>query len=300
VASPPCLCGKLADVAGCHVRASLLRLRKMPIIKEDPFRSYNPDTVKFGRMKDEVADAMRFDWKRDKVDSAKKKAIYDCKNYDDFKQRVAGCTLKPIRKNEFNEPPKFVFNRAAGGTGAGVVGTHVVSPLSNNRSSGADGAVAPRSSSELERELRRRATAEEKVRLIETIDDSDSCARLFGIELDAEMFRKLLAALDEVDEGVSPGTARRFLSALVSGCQTSAASAAAFLTAVERGMVTRLLARDPVADPEQDTVVCDVFGAAPPSSQRPETMAGEVIGAEALRSGTLASTLEPYGCDEMD
>jgi hypothetical protein len=245
----------------------------MPIIKEDPYRRYNPTSFSFDQVKDDVTGAMQFDWKRDKVDDAKKRAIYDSKNYDDFKQRVAGCTLKPIHRNEFNDPPKYAFNhQAPNGADAGdllrglkaedgqAVGAKAMSLGSAAQSDG--GVVSLRNGREFERELRRCATPDEVGEMVKQLEDS-TYKRLFGREVDAEVLRRLLVAFDEISSG--KGIPRGFLSALAAFCPDSTAMAATFLTGTERAIIARLLAREPATDPSDDVRICAAFGV-PPSS----------------------------------
>jgi hypothetical protein len=248
----------------------------MPIIQEDPFRKFKPEKFKFDQVKEDVTDAMQFDWKRDKVDDAKKKAIYDSRSYDEFKSRVAGCTLKPIHRNEFNEAPKFAFNRQVGreataglfrelqggaeaAEAAGVKGTTL------KAASHRDGGVASlKNGREFEREIRRCPTADGIVELLAQFDDS-TYKRLFGRECDAEVLRRVLVALDEGSTGERKGTARGFLSTLTAHCPESVAMSATFLTAVERGIIARLLAREPANDPSDDVRICAAFGVTPSS-----------------------------------
>lgn len=244
----------------------------MPIIKEDPYRRYNPTSFSFDQVKGDVTDAMQFDWKRDKVDDAKKRAIYDSKNYDDFKQRVAGCTLKPIHRNEFNEPPKYAFNRQAPSGAAGDLlhglkaedgqaGGVKAMPLT--AAAQRDGGVRSlRNGREFERELRRCATPDEVGEMVKQLEDS-TYKRLFGREVDAEVLRRLLVAFDEASSG--KGIPRGFLSALAAFCPDSTAMAATFLTGTERAIIARLLAQDPATDPSDDVRICAAFGV-PPSS----------------------------------
>ena len=75
----------------------------MVIITEEKLSKF---PTKFDDVKKEVASAAKDDWKRGVVDDAKKRAIYSSGSYDEFKNLVAGCTLKPIGRNEFNAPAK--------------------------------------------------------------------------------------------------------------------------------------------------------------------------------------------------
>eukprot|EP00442_Polarella_glacialis_P022012 CAMPEP_0115151778 /NCGR_PEP_ID=MMETSP0227-20121206/65787_1 /TAXON_ID=89957 /ORGANISM="Polarella glacialis, Strain CCMP 1383" /LENGTH=249 /DNA_ID=CAMNT_0002562299 /DNA_START=84 /DNA_END=830 /DNA_ORIENTATION=+ len=221
----------------------------MPVIKEDPLQKYDASLFSFDRMKGEVTVAMKEDWKRDKIDDAKKRAIYDCRDYNEFKQRVAGCTLKPIAKNEFNAPPKFAFNRTVEGSTA-VSGGLVASPPSisplDRQGRGSNAGQGPKNSREVDRELRRRGSAEEKAALVvDYLSTGDDVYRVFGRELDAEVFRQLLEALEQAGTAaaVPPGTAQ---------------------SAEERGLVARLLARDQ-ADASTVVPICATLGVTPSS-----------------------------------
>lgn len=240
----------------------------MPIIKEDPLHRYDPTDFSFKKVKGEVSEAMQFDWKRDKVDDAKKKAIYDSKNYDEFKSRVAGCTLRPIHKDEFNAPPKFVYNRQAQKASDGPPGMAsdkevqvVVSAGAAVQRVGRSSGISrvPRNGHEFEREFRRRPGAKEKVALLR--DCKDAYGHIFARELDVEVLRKLLEALDEADGAdAQQRVARSFLTALVVDCPSSTAGAAAFLTSQEQTIIARLLAREPASNTENDVRICASFG----------------------------------------
>eukprot|EP00418_Pyrodinium_bahamense_P076174 CAMPEP_0179066168 /NCGR_PEP_ID=MMETSP0796-20121207/28839_1 /TAXON_ID=73915 /ORGANISM="Pyrodinium bahamense, Strain pbaha01" /LENGTH=287 /DNA_ID=CAMNT_0020763167 /DNA_START=69 /DNA_END=932 /DNA_ORIENTATION=- len=232
----------------------------MPIIKEEPLTKYDPSTFSFKHVKGEVSEAMQEDWRHDKVDDAKKRAIYDCKNYDEFKQRVAGCTLKPIHRNEFNAPPKFAFNRQANpstGSDRALMSQGAQEGARAQLAVAEHGVRTIRSGREFERELRRCSAQQDKVALLHQLGEDDF-ARLFGRELDAEVLRQLIVALDETagTAHAPPGVARRFLLTLATRCPSSTTTAASFLTAGERTMVARLLARE--SGPEDTGTCCDV------------------------------------------
>eukprot|EP00403_Amphidinium_massartii_P041052 CAMPEP_0178444870 /NCGR_PEP_ID=MMETSP0689_2-20121128/39805_1 /TAXON_ID=160604 /ORGANISM="Amphidinium massartii, Strain CS-259" /LENGTH=246 /DNA_ID=CAMNT_0020069265 /DNA_START=67 /DNA_END=803 /DNA_ORIENTATION=- len=245
----------------------------MPIIKEDPLHRYDP--LNFKQVKGEVTEAMDFDWKRDKVDDAKKKAIYDSRNYDDFKARVAGCTLKSIHRNDFNQPPKFNFNKQTPGKdGSGVanaattgVSEEVLSAVRQSAAgSKAAPSAVPKSSREFERALRRQTTAAGKVALLEQLDE-DSCAALFGRELDAEVLRQVLLALEKVaaaGEAASAGSVtRQFFGSLTRSCPNSVKMSVSFLTASERNIISDLLCPFPASQgetSEEDALICEAFG----------------------------------------
>lgn len=241
----------------------------MPIIKEERLNPYDPSS--FDPVKGEVTDAMQFDWKRDMVDDAKKRAIYQASNYDDFKQRVAGCTLKPIHRHEFNVPPKYVFNRQGSGGYSGALQAPgaaaprdvagVLGGAAAVAAASKPGAKVPRTAHEFERELRRRVGASERVALLEQLD-GDAYSRLFGREMDAEVLRQLVLALEEA---AVPGAARRFLTEVATRCPSSATAASSFFGPKERNLVARLLARDGARAAEDDVRICAALGV-PPSA----------------------------------
>lgn len=248
----------------------------MPIIKEDPLKKYDADVFDFKSMKGEVSEAIHYDWKRDKVDDAKKRAIHTARCYDDFKDRVATCTLKPIHRNEFNEAPKFSFNNRQDQSGTAkpavaLLGTQGSAGYNSDRATASQAPVftekVPKNGHEFDRELRRRKTAEDKVRLIELVLEKCDISRLFSRELDGEMLREVLTALDEVLERgtIVRGVARTFFVAISTECPTSITSACSFFDAEERGTIARILARDPATEAGEDVRVCAAFGI-PPSS----------------------------------
>mmetsp|Transcript_78111 Transcript_78111/g.137626 ORF Transcript_78111/g.137626 Transcript_78111/m.137626 type:complete len:281 (+) Transcript_78111:92-934(+) len=234
----------------------------MPIIKEDRYTGYDADQFRFEKMKGEVEAGMKDDWKRDKIDNAKKSAITTTASYDEFKSRVSGCMLKPIHRNEFNAPPKFAFNRQVEDKGykADPLPTAVVSRVKSSSS-----AAGIRNSRELDREMRKRGTPQEKASLVvEHLDTAEKVQKIFGKELDAEVFTCLLEALDEAGPSIPAGTARRFLRDLTERCQSSAGQVVGFFTAKEHRLVARLLAKDK-ADPNDPEIVrvCASLGVVP-------------------------------------
>mmetsp|Transcript_10940 Transcript_10940/g.22948 ORF Transcript_10940/g.22948 Transcript_10940/m.22948 type:complete len:287 (+) Transcript_10940:101-961(+) len=286
----------------------------MPIIKEDPLKmslNYNPTSFSLDKFKGEVGQAVQEDWKRDKVDDAKKRAIYSSTSYDDFKQRVAGCTLKPIHRNEFNAPPKFVYNRtaegpiAAGAPGSAPSAAAGVAALSasSQRDSSASGPGASscklKNGREFERELRRRLEPLEKVELLETLDE-DAFKRLFGRDVDAEVLRQVIEVLEEALPVAPAGAARRFLGRLSTLCPTSTASAASFLTAAERGIVARLLARERTADTSQDVQICAALGVQSSAVASAKAQVEEATPGAAATTGGIVEASAEGACDDMD
>lgn len=243
----------------------------MPIITEDRFNTYNPKNFDF--VKGEVQDAMTFDWKRDKVDDAKKRAITTAGTYGEFKDRVAGCTLKPIHRAEFNAPPKYAFNRQVGNVGpnsgplrayAGGYDTskQAAAPRSlGGSSSASQGPRLPKTPQEFDRELRRCKGSAESVDLIERLG-GEGIGKLFSREIDPEILRKLFIALEEAR---LPGAARRFLLELANRCPSSATAASSFFGPEEKQMVARLLAWDRASDPKEDVRICAALGVQPSS-----------------------------------
>merc|ERR1740130_109877 len=111
-------------------------------------------------------------------------------------------------------------------------------------------------------------------------------ARLFSGELDGEMLRQVLIALEDVlvRGTVAKGIARRFFVALTVECPVSITGACAFFDAEERATIARLLARDAASDPGEDVRVCAAFGI-PASSVAREAAA---LAAEELEAPPVA------------
>ena len=63
----------------------------MVIIKEERL-TRGLDARRFNSVRSEVVAGEYEDWKRDKVDDAKKRAIYTAPSYDQFEALVKGCT----------------------------------------------------------------------------------------------------------------------------------------------------------------------------------------------------------------
>eukprot|EP00930_Biecheleria_cincta_P073609 TRINITY_DN60887_c0_g1_i1.p1 TRINITY_DN60887_c0_g1~~TRINITY_DN60887_c0_g1_i1.p1 ORF type:complete len:281 (-),score=60.74 TRINITY_DN60887_c0_g1_i1:42-884(-) len=240
----------------------------MPIIKEERLGRYEPTEFKFDRVKSEVEDGMQFDFKRDQVDQAKKKAITTAPTYDEFKARVAGCHLKPIHKNEFNEAPKFQYNRQIDSRKSKEAIAPAVSASVLSKVQATSSGLVIRNSRELDRELRRRGSAQEKAAIVsEHLSSGEVVQKIFGRELDAEVFRTLLEALDEAGKDAVPhGTARQLLTDVAERCPSSAAQVAAFFTSEEHRLVARLLARDGADAANADIVrICASLGVTPAS-----------------------------------
>lgn len=240
----------------------------MPLITEERLAKYDPTEFKFGRVKSEVEDGMRFDFKRDQIDQAKKKAITTAPSYDEFKARVAGCHLKPIHKKEFNEAPKFQYNRQIDTQKSKEAVAPIVPASVLNKVQAASSGIVIRNSRELDRELRRRGSAQEKAAIVsEHLSSGEVVQKIFGRELDAEVFRTLLEALDEAGyEAVPPGTAQQFLTHVAVRCPSSAAQVAAFFTSEEHRLVARLLARDGADAADSDIIrICANLGVTPAS-----------------------------------
>lgn len=237
----------------------------MPIIKEDPHR-YAQREADFKQLKGELADAMKYDWKRDVVDDAKKRAITTSANYDEFKGRVDTCTLKPIHRSEFNAVPKFNYNRSAGNAVKSLPGDGLFLADKPRKTavqlSAGISAGMPKSGREFERQFRRCSSVEDRVALAALLD-GEACGRLFGRELDAELLRQLLLALDEAsarDES-QQRIARQFLSHLTLNCPVSTSSAASFLTSADKDDIVSRLLSGPGGDTEGDDVrICAVLG----------------------------------------
>eukprot|EP00933_Yihiella_yeosuensis_P070431 TRINITY_DN7853_c0_g1_i1.p1 TRINITY_DN7853_c0_g1~~TRINITY_DN7853_c0_g1_i1.p1 ORF type:complete len:289 (-),score=81.85 TRINITY_DN7853_c0_g1_i1:249-1115(-) len=288
----------------------------MVIIDEEPLQKYDGTGFEFQKMKAEVAGGVKEDWKRDKIDDAKKRAITDCKSYDEFKSRVAGCTLKPIHKSEFNAPPKMTFgNRTAeskSSTPHTLAGYNAVNEpsapsavssavLQKTRTMGSDSTVL-KNPRDLDKELRKLKTPEEKARLVaERLSTEADVQRIFGRELDAEVFRKLLEALVDAGSGaVPPGTGRQFLRSVAERCPSALSAAASFFTNEERRLVATILARDK-ADAGEDSRICATLGVT--SAMLKEACAE--LGADSTPVGVASGETASSGaivqsCDSMD
>jgi len=285
----------------------------MPIIEEDPLHRYNPKNFEF--VKEEVQDAMHFDWKRDKVDDAKKRAITTAGTYGEFKDRVAGCTLKPIHRAEFNALPKHAFNRQVANVGAASGPLRsFASGYDNSKQASAPRAIGgsaacsqgprlPKTPQEFDRELRKCTSAAQRVEFLERIG-GETIGKLFGREIDPELLRKLFIALEEARV---PGAARRFLSELASRCPSSATVASSFFGPEEKQMVARLLAWDRGAsDQKEDVRICAALGVQPAAvtaliDAKPDAKAADAGGA-AEEAAEEASAGGGGGglCDDMD
>jgi len=179
----------------------------MVIIQEEKLGIF---PSKFDSIKKEVVDSAKDDWKRKEVDDAKKRAIYNSRNYDDFKQLVAGCTLKPIGKNEFNAPAKRkLMNR------------HVAqgSNLVNRSQASSDNPAPPRSGGaigesisdkiktlpDFEKHFRRSNGALGQWKFMAQLDPA-RFEKIFRPEIDgqllSEMFVCLHAGIEEEEQGL--------------------------------------------------------------------------------------------------
>jgi len=210
----------------------------MPIIPEEPLKGLPKN---FGKMKDEVVDAARGDWKHHMVDEAKKKAIYSSKDYDDFKQRVAGCTLKPISRKEFNAPPKFAFNKsglsgASNSKRGGYAGNETTGNLPV-------GKTLPKNSGQFDKEWRRCANLAEKLDLLLRIAAAESVVEVFGKGLDPELFIKILNVLDddEAKKEAPEGFGQSFTRKFAESCRDPVLNAVAFFSADEKALFARIL-----------------------------------------------------------
>lgn len=296
----------------------------MPIIKEDPLRKYDPDIINFKDVKGEVSEAMHFDWKRDKIDDAKKRAIGTSGSYDEFKDRVAGCTLKPIARGEFNAPASSAFQtrqlQSEKSSKASPFAAHKPDATSQalarhaaGRSESSSAASVftekvPKNGHEFDREFRRRATAEDKVRLLELVLENCLVPKLFARELDGEMLRQVLIALEEVLDrsSANKGLPRRFFVTLATECPVSITAACAFFDAEEKGTLARLLARDPGEDPGEDVRICAAFGiplcrvaeakaALSPTAEAPVAIVQRTLSEDV---GAPVVVAESSGCDD--
>jgi len=197
----------------------------MVIIKEEPLAH---DPTDFSSLKSEVKEANHQDWKHDTVDNAKKRAVTTSRNYDEFKALVTGCTLKPITRHEFNQPPAFKFN---------VHGKSSMSDEWLRRNHNDENVViskglnaipkVPNNGAEFDRDFRR---AKDKEIWLKTIP-LDRLQALFQKELDAEMFTKLISVLHAAED---TQFAKEFARRLGDECSKSVQFSLDFLSEAER------------------------------------------------------------------
>ena len=80
----------------------------MTIIKEERLKWQSDSSQGFNVIKQDILVSHNEDKHLKKVDDAKKSAIHNSRDYDEFKDLVSTCHLKPIQKNEFNAPAKLL------------------------------------------------------------------------------------------------------------------------------------------------------------------------------------------------
>ena len=83
----------------------------MTIIKEERLK-WRSDKQGFGGIKEDILGSHKEDKHLKRVDDAKKAAIHQSRDYDEFKDLVSTCHLKPIQKNEFNAPAKLLSSNS--------------------------------------------------------------------------------------------------------------------------------------------------------------------------------------------
>jgi hypothetical protein len=199
----------------------------MVIIKEEKL---NKLPTSFGTVKAELAAAEYHDYHRHLVDETKKKAIYTARTYDDFKDAVKGCTLKPITSREFNAPPKMRYNWHSGNSGSQKKEASVRGSLDSKVVTVSSGAAFERGF--------RRAKQDEKLSFLQSVP-LEKYPELFKVELDADFFSAALevVASDVADEEPTQW-AREWLMA-VEELPTSSLLAA-FLTSEDKARVEAL------------------------------------------------------------
>jgi hypothetical protein len=200
----------------------------MVIIKEEKL---NKVPTSFNTVKAEVSAAEYDDYHKHLIDETKKKAIYTARTYDDFKDAVKGCTLKPISSREFNAPPKMRYNWHAGNSSSQKKEATVKRGTLDSKS------VAVSSGAAFERGFRRAKEAE-RLAFLQSVP-LEKYPDLFKVELDADLFSAILevAASDVVDAEPTQW-ARDWLVAVEQ--LPSAALLAAFLTKEDKERVQAL------------------------------------------------------------
>jgi hypothetical protein len=162
----------------------------MVIIKEEKL-SKVPKS--FNTVKAEVTAAEYDDYHKHLVDETKKKAIYTARTYDDFKDAVKGCTLKPISAREFNAPAKMRYNWHADSSGPQKKDAAVRGSLDSK-------AVVISSGPAFERAFRRTKQGE-KLAFLQSVP-LENYPELFKVELEPDLFSAVLevVASDVADE----------------------------------------------------------------------------------------------------
>eukprot|EP00746_Dinoflagellata_sp_MGD_P162977 gnl/MRDRNA2_/MRDRNA2_90771_c0_seq1.p1 gnl/MRDRNA2_/MRDRNA2_90771_c0~~gnl/MRDRNA2_/MRDRNA2_90771_c0_seq1.p1 ORF type:complete len:241 (+),score=60.30 gnl/MRDRNA2_/MRDRNA2_90771_c0_seq1:114-836(+) len=240
----------------------------MPIIPEEPLKGLPKD---FGKMKNEVAEAARGDWKHGMVDDAKKKAIYAAKDYNDFKQRVAGCTLKPITRNEFNAPPKFAFNRSAASNSSSKSGGYAAQDTAKSTLSA--GKALPKNGRLFDKEWRRLTSLglplADKVDLLVKIADAGIIPEVFGKELDPELLLKILQLLDneEAVKDAPEGFPQIFTRKLAESCKESLSNAVAFFGADDKALLVKAMEGKDGTSDESDQELLKSIGVVPAAAK---------------------------------
>jgi len=205
----------------------------MVIIKEERLAQ---DPTDFSSMKSEVKQASHEDWKHDTVDNAKKRAVTTSRSYDEFKSLVTGCTLKPITRKEFNQPPTFKYNMHGG--------TSSIAAEGRRKNDSEENVVIskgltphpkiPKNAPEFDRDFRR---AKEKEAWLKTIP-LDCLQKLFHNELDAEVFTKLISIFDAAEDREF---AKEFAKRLHADCSKSVQFSLDFLSDKERTIWNELV-----------------------------------------------------------
>jgi len=164
----------------------------MVIITEEKLTRKND----FSSIKEELGDAMKYDHSRKQIDDAKKRAVYQTGTYDQFKQLVAGCHLKPLAKGEFSEgqmaPPTKHFVNKTCDLPDSSKNMKKLEPVANlNEMKKSDGI---KNIAEFSKMFRRAQGAKGQWELLLSIS-VDRFETLFRPEVDGEMMSELLLAL---------------------------------------------------------------------------------------------------------
>lgn len=168
----------------------------MPIIKGEKLSKFDPS--RFGDLRFEVDAAVYSDWKRDTVDEAKKRAIYTSKTYDDFRQLVAGCTLKPIHRKDFDAPPKAQDVNRYCKSGDPDWSSHVKTGTANSSGAGSAGSGCSSYTSVtlLEKQFRRCENEQTKEKLLSELYEGDEALSIFkGYPVEPEFLEDILRTL---------------------------------------------------------------------------------------------------------
>ncbi|CEM27508.1 unnamed protein product [Vitrella brassicaformis CCMP3155] len=201
------------------------------------------------RVKKEVRAAVGRDENHQRTDNMKKRAIYQARSYDEFKNFVATAHLNPLGPDAINAPPKFAFNRchndataARGESGDASARGAALTTASAGRERGSA------SASTIDTDWRRMRGDQEKLKYILGIPTSTFAAAM-GARIDSQFLTDLLFVfLGRLEQQERPGdddggsTAKAIAEYVrVIGGMSSVRRLKGFFTSSEREKIARLL-----------------------------------------------------------